>query len=89
MTNIQIQALLDALSETYEKKKTFYPVETAVLLAEMFKVQRALTEEAYSPQSHTDEKRYGLTERLINLARAVEPSDLVYDALSDMNRFVR
>jgi hypothetical protein len=42
VTSEKIQALLDVLYESYKEKKTFHPVDTATLLAEMFSAQRGL-----------------------------------------------
>ena len=88
MTSKIIQILLDALYKVYEDKKTFHPVDTATLLAEMFKVQRGLTREYYDGKQLTGDDLDGLTERLFDLARAVEADDRVFEALLGMNRLV-
>ncbi len=87
-THQQTQALLDALYESYQQTKTFHPVDTATLLIEMFRVQRALAEEARGEIPLTPDERDTLTQTLINLSRVAGADETVLDVLSDMNRLV-
>ena len=87
-THQQIQALLDVLYEHYEQKKTFHPVDTATVLAEMFRVQRGLTKEAIEGTPLDEESMDTLTEDLINMSRVVDGGDPVNDILCDMQRLV-